>query len=86
MDALPTVWPQMAFGVLLQVHTAYTSANFGGLIFETVAVEFKPCDEETRQQHWSYAPTSSRSRSRFRFSSGIRGPLDRYFRPEEEEA
>ena len=82
---MPTAWPQMAFGVLLQVHTAYTSTNFGGIIVETVSVDFKPRDDEIWQQHWSFTPSSSRSRSRCRFSTGIRGPLDRYFRPEPEE-
>ena len=86
MEGLPDLWPQLAFGVLLQLHTAYTSTNFGGLIIETVAVDFKPRDEDTWQRHWSFTPASSRSRSRFRFSSGIRGPLDRYFRQPEEEA
>ena len=45
-SGMPTAWPQMAFGVLLQVHTAYTSANFGGLIIELVSVDFKPRDDD----------------------------------------
>ena len=79
-DGLPGTWPQMAFCVILQVHTAYNSKHFGGLIIETVSVDFKPSRRiDVWPRHWSFAPSTS---SRLRPRSRTRGPLDRYFRPQ----
>ena len=75
---LPDAWPQMAFRVVLQVHTAYCSERFAGLVVETVSVDFKAMRRvDVLLRHWRSAgrPTSEPS------GSEARGPLFRYFRP-----